>query len=257
MKKVLGFYRTFFQTLLPSSYEGFAESRTKNSFGYYFSLVLNALIIFAILMIPVIVGLPTTIESKLNNVAIFNMDTNFSTTHPILIPEKYPVAIINYNSETPNQSANIILNNNLLYVGAVFKNYQVNISGYGNVKQKGTEYAAIITTLILLMLPSVAVIAYIFLLVKYFILVIIASILVFILAKILSYRIDFGPIFNSAMYGVSLSVFLDLIFFALNFEFYYIQYLPLLIYTFCGVSAKGEKLDRKQRNKFVEIKQKY
>ncbi len=195
-------------------------------------------------MIPVLMGLPSTIESKLNNVDVFNIDTNFTTIQPITIPNQHPVLIINYNNQTPAQSANIILNNNMLYAGALFKNYELNISGYGDVKQKASEYASVLTAVILMMLPTILVISYIYLAIKYFILILIAAVLVKIISAMLSYRTNFSHIFNSAMYGVSLTVFLDIIFFATNFEFYYIQYVPLLIYTFCGVTAKGEKLGR-------------
>jgi hypothetical protein len=61
----------------------------------------------------------------------------------------------------------------------------------------------------------------------------------------------------SAIYGISLTVFLDLIFRAMSFEFYYIQYLPLLIYTFIGMTAKGLKLDSKKKNKYIEVKERF
>ncbi|MBN2420867.1 hypothetical protein JXB27_01155, partial [Candidatus Woesearchaeota archaeon] len=62
---------------------------------------------------------------------------------------------------------------------------------------------------------------------------------------------------NSAMYGISLSVFLDLVFRAFSFEFYYIQFLPLLIYTFAGLNRKEEKTSTKKGNKYIDLRGKY
>lgn len=257
MKKVLGFYRTFFQTLNPASYEGFAESKTKNSFSYYFSLVFNALIIFAILLIPVIIGLPETLQSKMDNVATFNVEVDFTTNKPLMFPEENPVLIINYANETPKETANIILHNDVFYIGAILKNIEYNIAGFGDVKANMVPLSSFVTAIIVLMLPTVIILFWLYLLFKYFALVLIATIIVSLLAPLFSYRAEFKKIFNSAMYGISLSVFLDLIFFATAFEFYYIQFLPLLIYTFCGMTASGMKIDSKKKNSYVEVKQRF
>ncbi|MBN2421351.1 hypothetical protein JXB27_03680, partial [Candidatus Woesearchaeota archaeon] len=188
MKKVLGFYRTFFQTLNPGNYEGFAESKVKNSFKYYLSLVLNALVIFAILVLPAICGLHDTLQSKLDNVNTFEVTTDFSTKAPVMFPEKNPVLIINYANETPKETANIILHNNVFYIGAIFKNIEYNIAGFGDVKANKAPLSAFITAIIILMLPTVVILFWLYLLFKYFAFVLLSTILMALASPMFGYR---------------------------------------------------------------------
>ncbi|MEK6887222.1 MAG: DUF1189 family protein [Nanoarchaeota archaeon] len=255
MKKVLGFYRTFFQTLNPNSYEGFAESTIRNSLNYYSSLILNAFLIFLIIMIPAAVQMPNTIETYINNnVDTFSFDINFKTSSPILIPKTNPVLLINYQNKTPEQTANVIIDNNVMYAGILFNKFVKDFGVYKDAKQNGNAVANIAAFFLILMLPTLLLIAFFYLLIKYFLILLAATLIGSLLSPIMGYRTKLKSIFNLALYGISLSIFLDLIFFAVGFSFYKIQYLPLIIYVISGIRAAGMKVDKKMKNKFIEIK---
>jgi len=255
MKKVLGFYRTFFHTLSPNNYEGFAESTLKNSFNYYASLMLNAFLIFLIIMTPAAIQMPNTIESYITkNVDTFSFGINFTTSSPILIPKNNPVLLINYQNKTPNQTANVIIDNNIIYAGILFQKFVKDFSVYKDAKQNANAIANIFAFMLLLMLPALLLILFFYLIIKYFIILLIAALLGAIISTMIGYRTKFKSIFNSALYGISLSVFLDLIFFAFEFSFYNIQFLPLAIYIISGILKSGMKVDRKMKNRYIEVR---
>ncbi|MBS3115901.1 DUF1189 family protein [Candidatus Woesearchaeota archaeon] len=255
MKKVLGFYRTFLQTLKPKNYEDFAESTLKNSFNYYSSLIINAFLVFMIIMIPAAVQMPNTIESYIiNDIDTLNFDINIKTNIPILIPKDNPVLLINYQNMTPNQTANVIIDNDVLYAGFLFKKFVKDLEPYRDAKQNSGAVSNFVAFILLLMLPTLLLILFFYLLIKYFIIIILAALIGAILSPIIGYRTKFRYIFNSAIYGISLSIFLDLIFFAVGFSFYKIQFLPLAFYVISGIRKSGMKVDKKMKNKFIEIR---
>ena len=254
MKKVIGFYRTFFQTLNPKSYEGFSESTAKNSFHYFSSMVFASFLIMLIVMLPMLVQLPGKIEPYFDKFESLSYSANIKTKEPILIPETNPKIIINYNNQTPTQSANIIINNNVLYGGFLFTKFTKDFSSYKDVKASAPAISAIIAFILLLMFPALLLIFFFYVLIKFFLAVLIATILSSLVAPVMGYKIELKKLFNIAMYGVSLTVLLDLIFFATGFSLYYIQYLPLAIYMISGILYGGDKVDKKMKGKFLEIK---
>lgn len=254
MKKVIGFYRKFFQTLNIASYAEFSESTTKNSFNYYLHLVTNMFVIMMICMIPALVQLPNELNQKFNNIETFKFNIDFKTSNPLTFPEKNPFLLISYNNQTPSQGANIILNNNMLYFGALFKTYETNLTKYKDVKAESSGFSNIFAVILILMAPTLALLGYFYRLIKYLPIIFIASILAMIIAFVLRYKVSYKKMFNCAMYGSSLTVLLDMLFFAFGFEFYYIQYLPLLIFVIVGVVENGDKIDPKMKNKYVEVK---
>lgn len=255
MKKVIGsFYRTFFQTLNLSSYDGFSESTPKNTFKYYISLVFNAFLVMLIVMLPAIASLPSTVEKNFDKIDTFDFNINFKTSSPITIPDSNPVLLINYADQTPTQSANIIIDKNVLYTGFLFQKYVKDFSIYKDAKAGKAPVSNIIAVMILLMLPTLIAIFFFYSMIKYFLIILAATIIGMGIAPILRYRISAKKIFNCAVYGSSLSVFLSLIFFALGFQFYYIQYAPLAIFMIAGIFQNGQKIDSKKSNKFIEIK---
>ncbi len=253
MKKVLGFYRTFFQTLNPRSYEGFSESTVRNTFNYFFSLIFNALLLMLVLMIPAVVHMPSNLATRFNNIDTFTFNIDFKTNAPLTFPEQHPLLIINYANSTPNEKANIILNNNILYYGFGFKQYEKDFSSYKDAKAKSSEISTIATVLLLLIAPTLLLIAYFYMLIKFFIIAIAASVIGMILAMLIGYRVRYKNIFNTAIYGISATIFIGIIFFALDFSFYGIQYLPLLIYMIIGIKT-GKKIDNRNKNKYLEVK---
>ncbi len=254
MKRVMNFYRTFFQTLSLKSYEGFADSTNKNTFSYYASLVFNGFVLMLIVMLPALVQLPSNVESQFNHIERFNFDIDFKTSSPILIPKDNPVVMISYGNETPDQPAKVILNNNVLYFGFLFNKYSKDFSIYKDAKQNKSAVSNIIAVILLLMLPTLLLIFFFYLAIKYFVIALIAAGLTYLLAPAFRYKIGFKQLFNTAMYGISLTVFLDLIFFALGFSFYYIQYLPLAINMISGLIVNGDKVDKKMKGRFLDIK---
>jgi Protein of unknown function (DUF1189) len=255
MKKVLGFYRTFFQTLGWKSYEGFAESTTKNTFNYYFALTFNVFAIMLILMLPMFIQLPNKVESYFdNNIGSFTFNIDFKTIKPIEIPSTNPVIIINYENKTPSDTANIIINNNILYTGFLMQKYVKDFSTYKDAKQNKNAVSNIIAVILLLMTPTLALIGYFYIVLKYFAIILLATLIALLLAPILGYKVKSRAMFNTAVYGISLTALLDLIFFATGFSFYNIQYLPLFMYLVAGILQTGDKVDKKMKGKFLEVK---
>lgn len=254
MKKVIGFYRTFLQTLNPKSYEGFSESTAKNTFNYFAAMVFSSFVIMLIVLLPVFVQLPSKIEPYFDKFESLSFTSNIKTKEPILIPETNPKIIINYNNQTPTQSANIINNNNVLYGGFLFTKFVKDFSAYKDVKANSPAISAIIAFILLLMLPTLLLILFFYVLLKFFAIAVITAILALLVAPAIGYKINFKKLFNTAMYGISLTVLLDLVFFAIGFSLYYIQYLPLVVYMVYGIIYGGDKIDKKMKGKFLEVK---
>lgn len=258
MKKVLGVYKRFLDTLKPESYADFSDSLFRNTFSYYSSLILNALVIFVIILLPSLFTLPTILESQFNNIDTFVFSNDFKTSAPIAFPQQHPVIVINYNNQSMTQPAKIILNNNVVYFGLLFKQFVIDLNPYKDAKAKKTEVSNILAFLIILLLPTIALLFYFYFFIKYLIICIAAAIIAGIITAFTKYKVSIKQLINIAVYGISLTIFLDLIFFALGFSFYNIQYLPFMFFLVVGIMKnKGEdgtKSSKKRKAEYLEVK---
>jgi len=254
MKKVIGFHRTFFQTLFPKNYEDFSESKIKNTFNYYATLIFTSFVVMLILLIPVAIQLPDKIESEFENIEELTFNIEFKTEKPIMIPDKNPILLINYANNTPSQSAKVIINNNIIYAGLLMKKFTKDLREYKDAKKNPGPVSNIVAFILILMLPTLLLIFFFYLFIKFSLVILVATLVGMILAMIMKYRVETKKIFNSAVYGSSLTVLLDLILFALGISLYYIQYLPLLIYVIVGIQKSGHKINSKMKGKYVEIR---
>jgi len=250
MKRLVEFYKKILSTFNMRNYYDLADSTPKSAFKYYVSLVFNAFIIFLILMIPVFYQLPNTIENQFANIENFTFEINFATNAPITFPEKNPILLINYNNVTPTQSANIILNNDILHYGFLFGQRVKDISDFKDVTQKSSEFSNIIGLLLLLMIPAFVLIGYFYLLIKYLLIILVVSIIAKLIT-LLTHEIKFKQIFKMGIYAITMSIFLDLIFFVLGFDFLNIEYLPFIIYFIAGIIKVGER--RKKKRGYVDL----
>lgn len=243
------------QTVALDSYAGFSESTAKNSLRYFFYLVSNLFVLLMILMIPALFQLPNTIESYIDtNVDTLRIDLVMKTTEPILIPKENPVLLINYANKTPTQTANVIINNDKFYTGFLMQQITKDISVYRNAKENKTGFSNLLAIILLMMVPTLLLVFYFYLLIKYAAIVLLATLAGTIIAILLRYRIETKKVFNCAIYGSSLTVLLDILFFSFSYSFYHIQYLPLVIYVISGIIINGTKIDSKKKNKYYEIK---
>lgn len=253
MKKVLGIYRQFLQALKISNYRDYAENKAKTSLNYYASMLFAAFIIMLVLMLPLFFTLPNKIEKKFDSVEEFTFNINFTTSGPIVISRDNPILIINYNSIAPAEKAKVILNNDVIYTGFLFKQLTKDLKVYKDAKTNKSAVSNIIAFALLLMLPTLLLIFFFYLFIKYLVLIAIAALIAVGIAYLMKYRVSYKQMFNTAIYGISLTVLIDLAFFAFGFSFYYVQYIPFIFYMLAGITNAGRKINKRSA-RYIELR---
>jgi hypothetical protein len=69
------------------------------------------------------------------------------------------------------------------------------------------------------------------------------------------HSVNFKKLFNIAVYGISLTVLLDVILFAFSIKSYNLEYLPFVIFLIIGITKNAELVSTRKRMKgYVELR---
>ena len=139
-----------------------------------------------------------------------------------------------------------------------------NTTGYSNVVEHSETYKSLFTGLILFMIPSLVVLAYIAFAVKFFVMILIISLIAFIIARVTRFEVDYAHCFNCTVYPFTVAIIFAMIVFPYNIHYGFFRlewagYIVSIILLAIGMQSVGyfgkkpEKRDRIKRRSYVEL----
>jgi len=249
---IFNFLITLLKSLNPDAYARLSSKRLSQSFTYLFQLILIMLLISFILMIPKFGSIQKTAADKLSEFSSFKLDAKTKDTLPI-ISNPFSAVLdttlnaskgLNY-SQPPFTEYDVIISDEgifrkpfacmlwepLCYLYSPEERMiRKGGSDFSDVLKYKDDYARIIGVITLMFLPYIFIILFVFFSIKYILLVLLFSSLMFLASKGLKHKLGFRKILNIALHAVSVMIVLQILSFSLGFLTGILIYLPLALF---------------------------
>ena len=270
------FIITFFKSLNPDAYQRLSARKVSQGFSYLFSLLLFSFFIAAIIMIPRLSSVSSSVENALSGFSAlslsadvkspvvfdFGIKTRFEPQFRIDSVSAPVSAVSNSSNSTSNLTSNstaqtgnktsapaldsdIVITSGgvyhrpvpcMLWEGACLlyrsedKIIKTGGEGFFDALKYKSEYSRMIGTAIILMMPSLLLVLLFIYYVKYAVLMLFMSVLMFFAAIGLKHKIAFRKVLSTSIYAGTAMVFLQVINLPLHFLSGVLSYLPFALY---------------------------
>ena len=254
VKQNVPFFKTIWLALNPWRYDEVREKGTGRIFKYFFSFVFLGFIVSVLLMLPAIAGV---VYDQLDNFETLVVDVNATMDKPVVFPEKRPYMTIDTREpERMLKEGNILITEKNLHRKTFF----------GNVKKYPLgpykdllENEGIIILMLLLMLPSLLFLFYIGYAIKVLLIILVATILGFIIARIVKFELLFRDVLKTGLLAATPMIIIDVIRMPFNFNVYFAQYIAFLVFFIVGIIKVGEfegagrRKKHKHKGKYIDL----
>lgn len=221
MKK---FFDTLFKSLNPDAYSKLSIREFSEAFKYFFSVLFLAFVFMIILALPMISKMPQDISNSLNEFYQFEFDFKVDTKTPVAFPENNPKIIIDTTgkyTEVNNTKAKILITQSIVSKkeGLCFwaeplcfrdshSDYQIN--DYTDAIQNRDLYGKVFTLVFIAALPVFLIVFYFVFVIKYLLLALAASIIIFSLLLLLKHHTMYPVAFKIALYSTTILAVLEI-----------------------------------------------
>ncbi|MEM3450245.1 MAG: hypothetical protein QW439_01605 [Candidatus Woesearchaeota archaeon] len=260
----LRFILTFLKSWNPDAYSKLGSKPIRESLGYFFVLLAVSILVGFSFFIPKLLSSSGPIEGFLSqfsalsiqasaqNPADFNFGIRFRmSTAPKSQPSNVGLNVSNSSQKQSDylEGSDLVLSPSGLYAkrlsclifspSCFFGNAPVKIGGEGffDVLKYKAEYARIMKLAILLMLPSIFIVLFAGLSVKFLALSLIASMLLYLIFKFLKHNLSFRAVLSSSIYALTPLVVLNVLNIFLSFLSGWLELIPYLLYAVLLISG--------------------
>ncbi len=247
------FLKSFFKSMNPGAYEELAEEPLKKSMKYVPKLVFFGFILMIILSIPYILALPSYINNEFSKFSSFKVTTDINTTKAVILTDKFNFLRVDTTQNATIGNSKILLTKNsvqnrplpCLAFNALCIFYpntieMKNTTGYSNILGNKEEYSNLAFFMMLLILPSILLILYLYNLVKFAAIIFIAAGIAFIITRALRYYTTFNKLLKVSIYAITITVMIDLLTRPFSVNLFYTHYAIFLVYLVFGISKTGQ-----------------
>ena len=216
-------------SFFPPRYRQLADKPFRKSLGYLSKVLLLAFLIAGILFVPKLFLLKDTFESELSKFESFQVSGDVRQSDKITIPKHNPWVVVDLN-------ANLTLTKEIMVIDKETIKYRfLGIKSIPREQLKDISgnragVSRFLSAILLLMLPGIALLLYIRTWLKYFLLIIVAGTLFFIIMELSRFRLTWKQMLNIAAHALTAVIFIEVISAAITT----VYLLPIL--RFLGVS---------------------
>jgi len=241
------FFRTLGKSFSFLGYPELSERKPVASVKYFLKLMILATILLLLAAIPAFMHLSKNIDLVMDNFNSLKLSLNASSKGPIIIfPEdKSREIAINWESnETSLNTSKYLVAKDRFLKKTMFGTQYTNLTGFSNVLEHRETYKTVLTTLMIFLIPSMVVGAYVIFGVKFFLMLLALAVVGFIVSRTIKFNIEFRNCFNIAIYAATIAVLIEMIAFPYNisipyFRIEWIGYALSVLYFAYGVKSSG------------------
>jgi hypothetical protein len=237
MKETIPFFKTIWLALNPWRYEEVNERTAGNLFKYFFSFVFLVFVLSILLLLPAIGSFVT---DQLSHFSKLEVSFNTTMKSPATFPAGSPkVTIDTRKSQGDLTEGYMLVTDDYLYTKEYLlfgKATEDRIGQYKNL----VANEGIVILILVLMLPSLLFIFYLAYIIKLLLVILLAAVIGFIIARIAKFDIGFGTIFKVGLLASTPMIIIDLIRLPFGLNVYYAQYVAFLIFFVVGMIKAGE-----------------
>jgi len=209
-------------SLNPQGYKDIIDSKKRQSIGYFFAILLFAIIIMSIAAIPLLAALPSNLGKEFDKFDRFNIKLNISMKEPVVLVPTHPfITIDTTNTTTELQQGTFLITKDYIYSKGLFGRInQQNISDYKDITDNKEQVNTLLFILTIIAIPSLLICIYALFMIKYMVIIILMWLIALVTTRIAKYDIKLGDLFNVVVHAATVMILLELIFLPLPIRHY-------------------------------------
>lgn len=173
-------------------------------------ILLVAMLLSGILFIPKLVMLHGTIASELAKFDTFKLSGNVTQTAPVMIPNNNPWVVIDLNSNlTLTKEIFVIDKDSVKY--RLFGIQKIPREDFKEPSAHRPQVSAFLASVLLMMLPGIALLFYIRTWLKYFFIILIMGTFFFVVMELSKLRLRWVQMLNIAAHALTLVILVEVI----------------------------------------------
>ena len=255
------FWKQVILALHPRNYTGLSSRSIRKGVMYIIALLFASFIIMCIISLPNIISLPGYIENELSRFDKLNITIDAEMNSPVKLTREDPQIIIDTTGKTTELGdEKVLITDSMLYYRPYGTTKEYNLSEFKDPTTKSEELSRLLAFGAILLLPTILITSYVMFLIKYAATILIASLLIFLIARIAKKDMGIKRSINTAIYAATPMVLIEVVFIPFNskylvplfqmmgMNFYLITliiYISLIAFSsyFAAKHRKGDKIE--------------
>lgn len=250
--KLKQFFMLIGKSMTPNTYKELASSSMKQTCIYFFGVLSLAFFVTILLYIPVLADLSFSLNKGLSKLTRFNLDVSLETSEPIFF-KSLGIAIDTTGNLTNVTKEKVLVTDKHIMMMptscilfrplCLFSRGKVRTISLEskNLMDYKNDIISVITNLVILLIPTIIVSFYLMYLVKYGLIVLLASALAFLITRIRLYEVKLLKTIKLATYTITPMIFIEVINLRFGFNLYFVPLVIFAILFTIGIMLIGEK----------------
>jgi hypothetical protein len=262
----IGYLKEAAAAFSPKKYSSLGMHSVWHGAKYVMIIMLLAFLLMSVISVPMLFRIPGTISSELGKFDTLNFTGDVEMSAPVMFTETDPQIIIDTTGQiTEMTTEKLLITEDFLLYRPYNKIVKINISELQDVTGHTKELSNLITFITILIIPSILITSYIVFLIKYIILILLMTLVVFVFSRMIKKDIGIRKSLMTAIYASTPMIIMEVLFIPFNSRYliHFLQILgvnfyliPILLFLslavfasfFAGKNPKGSE-------KFVEVEE--
>ena len=212
-----GFFKDLWETFLPSRWQEISQRPMGQALKFFSKVLLCAFIILVLLAIPSMVKMPAVISEQLGKFEVLQMDGKVNMSSPIKLPRSDPLFILDTTGAyTELENERFLITRDKILYRPLFTTHEVKTEDLKDLKGNHDQVNTFLAVLVFFLLPSILFYVYVLVWLKYFLMILTLSIILFIALDLTHWRRTWKELFVIACYTSTLPVLAEVIVSSIN-----------------------------------------
>jgi len=212
-----GFFTELAESFMPSHWDEISQRSASQGISFFTKVLLLAFLVMILLAIPSMIKLPATISEQLNKFDTIQLSGDFNMSSPIKLPKSDPYFVFDTSGAfTELTTERILITEDKIFYRPLFGTHYVNTEQLKDLKHNRDNVKRFLAALVFFVLPSILFYAFVTVWLKYFLMILTLSIILFVLLDLTHWRRTWKELFLAACYVSTVPVFAEVIVGAIN-----------------------------------------
>lgn len=211
------FFKEVWESFTPSHWAEISNRTAGNGISFFSKVLLLAFVIMVLLAIPALVKMPKAISEQLGKFETLTLSGNFTMSSPIKLPNSEPLFVFDTSGAfTDLTSERVLVTQDKIFYRPFFGTHYVNTEQLKDLKNNSDNVKKFLAALVFLILPSIMFYAFVFVWLKYFLIIVTLSIILFVVLDLTHWRRTWKELFVVTCYASTLPVLAEVVVGAIN-----------------------------------------
>lgn len=211
------FFRYALKTFLPSHWNELSQAGVGTALLFFSKVVVCGFVLIMLLASPSLLRMPGVISENLARFDTLQLSGNFTMSSPIKLPRSEPVVIFDTSGAyTQLTTERVLVTRDRIFYRPLFTTYELSTGELKDLKNNRDTVNTFLAMLVFFLLPSVLFYAYIAIWLKYFLLILVLSLVLFVLLDLTHWRRTWKELFVICCHVATLPVLAEVVVGAIN-----------------------------------------